>query len=213
VGHKQHGPRLVGQRARQPRLHLTARDRVQRSERLIQAQHRLAGQQRAQERHALAHAAAELVHASGLEALEPEVLEQRARLPARRLAPVARDPPRQRRVVDRAQPWQQRVALGHQHGRRAVAGALVRPLQPADDLQQRRLAAAAGPDDGNDLLRRDGQRQVRERDDRPVGAVYAGELDPAIDVHRSLRGHYPTGSKGQIRVADLSQPAVPPAPL
>src|SRR5439155_6633305 len=105
------------------------------------------------------------------------------------------------------------VALWHRDRRRGCARAAVRVLQAADDLEQRRLATAAGPDDRDDLAGRDGQRQVRQRGDRPEGAVYAGELDPAIDVHRSLRGHYPTGSKGQIRIADLSQPAVPPAPL
>ena len=102
----------------QPLLHLRAGDRVERAERLVQAQHRLAREQRAQERHALAHAAGQLVGVRALEALEPELGEQRAARGARAArAPQAGDAQRERGVVERAQPRQQQVALGHQHGR------------------------------------------------------------------------------------------------
>ncbi len=67
-------------------LHLSARDRVERAERLVEAQHRLAGEQRPQERHALAHAAGELRRARVLEAVQSQLGEQTlgaaARLPA-----------------------------------------------------------------------------------------------------------------------------------
>ena len=97
VGDEQHRPRLARQRAGQPRLHVGARDRVERGERLVEAQHRRAGQQRAQERHALAHAARQLVGPRVLEALEAELGEApapRARAPraATRRSPAARAP-------------------------------------------------------------------------------------------------------------------------
>ena len=59
------GSRCQG--AAQPGLHLRARDRVERAERLVQAEDGLAGEQRAQERDALAHAAGELMRVGGLE--------------------------------------------------------------------------------------------------------------------------------------------------
>ena len=60
VGDEHHGARLGGQDVRQPGLHLGARHGVERGERLVERQHRLAGQQRAQERDALAHPARQL---------------------------------------------------------------------------------------------------------------------------------------------------------
>ena len=48
VGDEQDRARLARQRAGEPRLHLGAGDRVERAERLVEAQHGLAGQQRAQ---------------------------------------------------------------------------------------------------------------------------------------------------------------------
>ena len=93
----------AAQRPGQPLLHLGAGDRVERGEGLVEQQHRLAGEQGAQEGDPLAHPAGELARARALEAGEAEALEQRrarprARLRARRPA-VAQ---RQRRVVERA---------------------------------------------------------------------------------------------------------------
>ena len=76
------GSRCQG--AAQPGLHLRARDRVERAERLVQAEDGLAGEQRAQERDALAHAAGELVRVGGLESVQPKLGEQLCRLSARR---------------------------------------------------------------------------------------------------------------------------------
>src|SRR5207302_6594177 len=85
--------------------------------------------------------------------------------------------------------------------------------------QQGRLAAPAGPDHGDDLARLRVQRHPGEgRDLTPPRAKRpAHDLDPdsvwAVKIarllrgsldhcaSRSLRGHYPTGSKGQRRVA------------
>jgi hypothetical protein len=75
----------------------------------------------------------------------------------------ARDPQRQAGVVDRAQPRQQPVALRHQRRGRRVDGPAVGRGEPAHDLQQRRLPAAARPDDRDRLARARAQRDVLER--------------------------------------------------
>ena len=61
------------------------------------------------------------------------------------------DAKRERGVVDRAQPGEQQVVLGHQRRRRAGDRAAVGALQPADQLEQGGLAAAARPHHGKQL--------------------------------------------------------------
>ena len=100
---------------------------------------------------ALAHATRQLVRAA-----PPRSPPARARRTGRRSARAraARQPAeaqRQRGVVERAQPRQQQVALGHQGGGLAAHRAPVGLLQAADQLQQRRLAAPAGADHGDHL--------------------------------------------------------------
>jgi hypothetical protein len=86
VRHEQDRARLAAQRVVQPRLQLLARERVERRERLVEAQHRLAGEQGAQERDALAHAARQLVRAGALEPGQAEGEERLVRpCPCRRL--------------------------------------------------------------------------------------------------------------------------------
>jgi hypothetical protein len=70
---------------------------------------------------------------------------------------------RQGGVVDRRQPGQQQVPLGHQHRWGARDRAAVGLLQPADQLEQRRLAAAAGADHRDDLAGPGPQRHAFER--------------------------------------------------
>ena len=112
VADQDHGARVLAQRRRQPLLHLGPGDRVERREGLVEGQHRLAGDQRAQEGDPLAHPARELGRGAGLEALEPEALEQRRR-PAPRLGPAeAAVAQRQRRVVERRVPGQQGSCWG-----------------------------------------------------------------------------------------------------
>ena len=107
--------------------------------------------------------------------------------------------------------------------------------EPADELEQRRLAAAARPDDRDDLAgahaqrharrarspaRRRGARGANVFDTRsrrtasrsiPVAGACQGRLSPRL--HRSLRGHYPTGSKGLAAAAAYLSRANIPAPL
>ena len=65
--------------AREPGVHLAPGDRVERAERLVEQQHRAAGQEGAQQREALAHAAGQLVRPRPLEPRQTERVEQRPR--------------------------------------------------------------------------------------------------------------------------------------
>ncbi len=114
------------------------------------------------ERHALAHAAGQLARVRALEALQAELGEQRRRALACLCARHVRHAQRERRVVERVEPRQQQVALGHQHRRLAPQRAGVRRLQSADQLEQRRLAAAARADDREQLAPRHAQRDAGE---------------------------------------------------
>ena len=174
----------------------------------------------------------QLVGPRALEAAEAERGEERARLVAGLPAARAREAQRQRGVVERAEPGQQEVALGHEDRVARLHRSRVGRGQAADELQQRRLPAAAGPDDGDDLA---GQRRAgrarRARRSAPVTAreglgdarqpdltllhnikrLLHRSLEPRD--HRSLRGHYPTGSKGQRRTSSAISAGLPPAPL
>ena len=200
-----------------------ARDRVERRERLVEAQHRLAGQQRAHERDALAHPAA--TARAGRARSKPPGRSARtaARALARAFAADAAHAQRERRVVERARPRQQQVALGHQHGRAGGDRARVGRLQPADQLQQRRLAAAARADDRDDLAaarraatldratrrtaRRTRRAVPRDRSarDGAVRSLDLGRIAPSAGITPQVR-RVSAGSWA------LSQPAVPPAP-
>ena len=230
VGDEHDRARLRGQRAGEPVLHVLAGERVERRERLVEAQHRAARQQRARERHALAHPAGQLVGPRALEALQAEVAQQRGGPRAGRGAVDARHAQRERGVVGGAGPRQQQVALGHERGGVGVDAAGVGRDEPADELEQRRLAAAAGADDGDDLAgpgveaeRRPARSRPRRRGGAPANVLATSRrrdrAEPGLHLrwrllgrrcprqHRSLRGHYPTGSKGQRRPWALSQPA------
>ena len=237
---------------REPLLQLGARDRVERGERLVEQQHRLAGEQRAGERDPLAHAAGQLVGPRGGELAEPEALEQPA-APAPGLAPPGAAAARAR--APRCRAPSATAAAGRagasgrrrQAARRPPAGPPRRPrrpigsCRPADDLEQRGLPAAGGADEPEHLARGD-LRATRlaapPPSPRRVGNCFVspatrhGRLGRRGACHQrlplgsphghraacSLRGHYPTGSKGQRRecrmaLEALSQPACPRAPL
>ena len=150
MGDQQDRARLSGERIGKPLLKVGARDRVERAEGLVEQQHGAAGQQRAQERHALAHAAGQLGWADALELREAEALEQRGGAAARLRARHALALERERGVAERVAPGKQQVLLGHVGARIAPPGRfggpehvdrpLVRLLQAGDELEQRRLA-------------------------------------------------------------------------
>jgi len=102
------------QRRRQPLLHLAPGDRVESGERLIQGQHRLAGNQGAQKCDPLPHPAGELRWARGLEPAEAEALEEIPGGGARLASPDPLVAQGDGRIVDRRVPGQEKVALGHE---------------------------------------------------------------------------------------------------
>ena len=91
--------------------------------------------------------------------------------------------------------------------------------RPGDQLQQRRLAAAGRAHDGDHLVPPDAQVDPLERRDAPVAACDARKMKRllygslCLGLHRSLRGHYPTGSKGQRRCPRRYLSPRPRAPL
>ena len=200
-------------------LHLGARDRVERAERLVEAQHRLARQQRAHERDALAHAARQLARCARARSRRGRARRTaRARCARASSRAGARQAQRQRRVVERVEPRQQQVALGHQH--RAAARPACRRrarCSPQTSSSSVDLPQPLGPTTATTSPRRDAQRDVLQRAPRPrrAGAVTPSQrrTSPSAGIARrllprglrrsvatrSLRGHYPTGSKGRRR--------------
>jgi hypothetical protein len=151
-------------------------------------------------------------------ALEPELGEQRVGLCARRGAGVAGHAQRERSVVERGGPREQEVALGHVDGGRTSHGAGIRSLQPADQLEQRGLAATARPTTAHHLVLERVHGEVLERGDGAEAGVtprtsteVGAETIGAFNVMSiaPFAGNYPTGSKGQRRAVPraLSQPA------
>ena len=152
--------------------------------------------------------------------------EQRARLRAR-LARAPAPPTRsgERGVVERAQPRQQQVALGHEHGGRRLDTARVGALEAADELEQRRLPAAARADDRDHFAGRDAQAHAGERHDVAERPPTPAPADAALTYEaprrepRARRIAPSAGITPQVRRVSagiakaLSQPARPPAPL
>ena len=216
VGHEHDRARLRRQRVREPALHLLARERVERRERLVEREHRLPASsvRRNATRWRIPPDSSAGARPRSRRGRSARTTACAARAPASRATPRTRSA--SAALSSALSPRQQQVALGHQHRRVGRDGARVGRLQPADQLQQRRLAAAARADDRDDLARRGAQVHPAQRDD--LGAATAAEAAPLRRPVRcpcSLRGHYPTGSKGQRRV--IVQGAIsagsPPAPL
>ena len=164
-------PRALLERALEPRLGVEAGLGVERGERLVERQHRALGHQRPHERHALAHAARERVRVVLGEPREPVPLEQREGGRARARAPGPRARVRAARC---------RARCATRAAGRAAASARPAPDRPVTsrpsastrpergsehacrDREQRRLAAARRPDEGDGLVRRDRQIDARE---------------------------------------------------
>ena len=189
VRHEHHRPRLAHQRAGQPALQLRARQRVERAERLVEAQHRPARQQRAQERDALAHAARQLARAA--RARSPRARTRRsARAP--RPAPRPSTAPATRSASPALSSALSHGSSPSRCGISAAGGGVdragVRRLQPAHELEQRRLAAPARPDDRERLARPHAQAHAVQRLD---GAVRLGDALQRRPRARSLRDEAP----------------------
>jgi len=188
VGDEDDRARVGVEGCRQPSLHLGAGDRVERGEGLVEDEHRLAGDERAQEGDPLAHPARELGRPGALEAGQAEALEEAARLDPRLAAADATVAQRQRRVVDRAQPGEQHVALRQEGAAGEAVGRIFGPahpdrpaaglLQTRDQLEQGRLAAARGPDHAEDAVLGHLEVEPLDRLEVAVGVAHASDRDP-----------------------------------
>ena len=164
--------------------------------------------------------------AGALEALEPERREVLVR--GRRAPPPATRPPTRSASPALSSALSHGSSASRWGISAAGAGAHaagVRRDQAADELEQRRLAAAARPDDRDDLARRHPQRHATQRPDgserhrrrrrsrRPPALTSRGS---ATGASASLCIAPSAGITPQVRrvrsSADLSQPGVLPSP-
>jgi len=134
-------------------------------------------QRKPRERDALLHAAAEL---AGIEIGEARKMHEIEIVGGPGEALGLRQPfhlERPRDVLDGGEPGKQRELLEHHAAigagrpdRGAVEAQLAaaRGLEAADDVQERALAAARRPDDGDELVLVNGQRQAIDGGDAPV---------------------------------------------
>ena len=195
-------------------VHLVARHRVERPERLVHQQDLGVVAQRARDRDALAHAARELARQRLLEALQADELAELVRTPAALLLVHLAQQQRQPDVVLDRVPGEQVARPGRRGracaarrrrgGRRSTAGgAPTRHLaaggldQPGEDPQHRRLPAARLADERDELLLADPEVDVLERQRlavaRPVarGRRRAARSRPRPPGARRSRGNRP----------------------
>jgi hypothetical protein len=191
VGHEQHrGTALLPERL-QLVVQQVAGHRVERTERLVHQQYRTVQREGAGERDALPHPAGQLVRPPLRELGQVDGREQVAgALPAFGAAHTG-EPEREFDVAGDGQPRVQRGFLEHQrrparHGERAGG----RRVQPGDQRQQRRLAAAGGADHADELTGRHVERDRVQREHRARAATVhlAHRLDPYRRNRRAVRG-------------------------
>ena len=174
VGDEQHRRRRRGVDVEEEVLHLQPGQGVERPERLVEQQHPRVAGQGAGERRPLGHAARDLARPMAGEGRQPDELEQLARRARdrRRRRPgrqperdvAGQRPPRQEpRLLERD--GAARVDAGST-GRRRSGPRRGRRVEPGGDAQERRLAAAARAEDGDDLAGPDRQRDVAQDDVR-----------------------------------------------
>ena len=163
-------------------LHVLARLRVERGERLVHQQHDRIRRQRPRQVDPLLHAAGQLRRIVALESGEADQLhEMLGALAHRRRRRTASASPcrsgRCRRWCARAAGWSAgRRRRDRRRARRSRVPSMVTvPIvvgqQPGDDVEQRGLAAAARSDDGDELAVGDRQRHVGQRQNLPAVAL------------------------------------------
>ena len=169
VGDEQRGLAGALERLRQFALQHDAGLRVDRGERLVEQQHGRIDRQRAGERDALAHAARQLMRIVIGEFAEVERVEQRpgALLPLGQGHSLDLDA--ELHVLGDGAPRQQQVLLQHEGDVRVRSFdaltvderfAFARRIEPRADVEQRGLAAAARPDQRDDLAVAHGQAHL-----------------------------------------------------
>src|SRR5438552_3995770 len=161
--------------AQQLEVHPLPRELVERSERLVHEDDRRVDHQHPAERGALLHAARELARVRAFAALEPHEPQDVARFLGGGAALEPEDLDRQQHVLEDGAPREEHRRLEHHPDAPArpgdprrtdadVPGAGVE--QPADQLEQRRLAAAARPDESDELPGQDLHADLAQRFER-----------------------------------------------
>ena len=201
VGHQDRGDSQIVQQQRQLDLHLLAQVAVEGAEGLVEQQHLRPDGQRAGDGHALALAAAQL---SGITAQQAVELQQRRYLADAGSNGRPVQPPGAQAVVDivgHRHVREQGIALEH-HGdvaamRRDIVqrdtpqadGAIVDRFEARDHVQQRRLSAAARPQQRQDLALLQGKAEPLEGND------VAKALGDAVDLEVE-----PRAGSGQVQL-------------
>ena len=191
VGDEDHGLGRALPDAEELRLHQAARLRIERAERLVHQQDFRIEGERARERGALLHAAGELRGIAVLETLQPDQIDERLRallaLRARQPLPLEavenvgahRLPREQREMLEHD------AAVGPGPGDRLAVDQDLAGLgreKAADEIEQRRLAAARGAEQRDEFPLAHVERHVVERQHRPaarrpVGVAHALDDD------------------------------------
>src|SRR2546428_641711 len=182
----------------QEALHLVARERIQGGERLVHPQHRRGGRERPCDRRALLHSARELV---GIRAREGLEADQTQEAPRGLHAPGARHAFHPEAELDVAlgrppggelgEVLEDDAAVEPLAGHRLAADshlAARRAQESGEDVEQRRLAAAAPPHHADELGGAHAERDVLQRRHRAsAGVVHVADL-PELEV-RDGRAH------------------------
>ena len=186
--------------------HVLAGDLVEGRERLVHQQQRRAERHRPHEGDALLHPPGQLVRVGVGELGETDLGEKVAGRARRVARGVAVDLEEQAGVAGDGAPGEQGRRLRHEPDTLGEAGCVraaavdlddagARLVEPADEPQQRRLAAAGGAEDGDDLSGCDVEV------DQPQRFEATEELgDPA---HADRRRHQPEGIGGVEPPTDL----------
>ena len=149
-------------------------DGVERGERLVHQQQLAVLGERAGQRHALPHAAGQLVHPLAVRALQPH--QRRAARSASRAA-LRLAAPRAAAGPVRCSCPRSATGTGRAPGTSGPAGRPVRRwcpavglVQPRDQVEQRGLAAARGPQEADELAGRDIEGDVVQDELLPAGS-------------------------------------------
>ena len=189
-------------------LQVQAGLRIERAERLVHQDDRRIVGERADQRGPLAHAAGQLMRIVVLEAGEADGADQHVRARPRLGVEPPLDVEREQHVLQRRAPRQEIILLRHvadaagQPGIERLGVAersnlrLVAHLPAArgvdlrDHVEQRGLAGARGPDDGEELAVGDREAQVLNDPRRGLAAAARGEpLAQVADFEQGLAGH------------------------
>src|SRR6266508_3254229 len=176
MGHEDHGLRRALPDAQEFRLHEAPGLSIERAERLIHQQDLRVEGERARNRGALAHAARKLRRIAVLEAGEPDQVDEGLRPPLALLARKSHAFQSVENIAAHRLPRKQREMLEHDAAiwpRRADRLALdqnpagLRGEKAADEVEQRRLAAAGGAEQRDEFTPTHVERHVLEREHRP----------------------------------------------